>query len=112
MTRPCFTPIVYTENNEYKDNGPNTTEIREKCGTAGCDPTCNRNGGLCVSYTYRIRQEGTGTNKGPFKNATSFCGTGRENSSTKYFLISTVPWNISIECLCLRAVLTLANIYS
>lgn len=74
--RPCFEPLVWTTG-EYKNNGPNTTIIEEKCkqgqtlsgGT--CNPLCTKNEDSCVKMTYFKNDD-----EHTVEYFSSFCGKG------------------------------------
>jgi hypothetical protein len=78
---PCFEPLVWTDG-QYKANGPNTTQIENKCAQGQtvdgkvCQPLCVKNEDVCVKVTYFRRDE-----HHTVENYTSFCGQGIKTTS-------------------------------
>ena len=68
---PCFHPLVYTFNDEFGQNSPNTTEIEEACERTGCDPFCARSGGMCMKYSVTDRNR-----ERTVRLESHFCGQG------------------------------------
>jgi len=52
---PCFHPLVWTYNDEFGQNSPNTSEIEQACQKQGCNPFCARSGGMCMKYSVTDR---------------------------------------------------------
>ena len=69
---PCFSPLVWTLNDEYANNRPNLTEIKMACDEIdGCTPYCLRAGGMCIKCTVMNRNKDR-----TVAWESSFCGQG------------------------------------
>eukprot|EP00092_Neocalanus_flemingeri_P027350 GFUD01029662.1.p1 GENE.GFUD01029662.1~~GFUD01029662.1.p1 ORF type:complete len:198 (-),score=39.28 GFUD01029662.1:48-641(-) len=50
--RPCFSPIVWTVNDDTGENEPDLNELEEQCDEKGCNPHCTPGPSeRCIKYT-------------------------------------------------------------
>jgi len=70
--KPCWPPIVQTNPGADSQNGPNATEIEEKCREQSCSPTCILEGGqYCITYVEAKDDD----RDYPPQYATAYCGS-------------------------------------
>ena len=71
IQKPCFSPIVWTVNDEYGENEPDLDELEEQCDEVGCNPFCTPGPSeRCMKYT-----EWSKANGGNMIYTAKFCGT-------------------------------------
>ena len=68
---PCFSPLVWTYNDENGLNSPDINEIVNECERTGCNPFCARGGGMCTKYTVTDRNK-----ERTVRWESHFCGQG------------------------------------
>merc|ERR1712126_490178 len=52
VSKPCFSPLVWTTNNEDGENQPDLDKIEATCEEVGCVPHCiPGTGEMCIKYT-------------------------------------------------------------
>merc|ERR1711935_856143 len=68
---PCYSPLVWTENDQYSANRPDPKDIVAACETQGCSPFCARGSGKCIKYTIYDRND-----ESTVSWESSFCGQG------------------------------------